>query len=81
MRCGLRFELWRNSDSTEYSFFPCFGNYNEHLADVLSSDPDSDLIWSCQSNSYFKAMQMYYDYMGFGEYKPEPDWPDTIYED
>ena len=45
----------------------------------MKFSPDLKLVWTYKAKSYFEAMQAYNDYLGYGKYKPEPDWEDEIY--
>ena len=39
----------------------------------LEANGKFDLIWTTEAETYNEAMQKYYDFMGFGKYKPFDD--------
>lgn len=39
-------------------------------------EPNANLVWSCEADSYFEAMTKYYEHMNWGKYQssfPEED--------
>ena len=76
----MKFELWRSEDESSYTYLPRDKNYENQIRIHKKITPDIKLIWSCDAKTYFEAMQAYYDYLGCGTYKPEPEWEDIIYE-
>ena len=74
------YELWYSEKENSYSFFPKDGEHQKRLDLNKSLNPDMQLVWSYKTKSYFEAMQARNDYLGYGQYKPEPDWEDIIYD-
>ena len=63
-----------------YSFLEM--NKNEKLLAIDKSfSPDLELVCTYKTRKHFEAMQAYYDYMDFGQYKPEPDWENIVYDE
>ena len=56
----MKYELWESKDGL--TFIPS----SNHDA-VLE---DAKLIWSIEAESWVDACQKYYEFMGFGLYKP-----------
>lgn len=74
------FELWKSNSENSQLFIPRNECYEIEMKKHKEITPDQELVWTCEARSYFEAMQKYYDHMGWGKYKPEPDWEDIIYE-
>lgn len=60
-------------------FIPRNELYEMAMAQNKKITPDFEQIWSYEAKSHFEAMQAYYNYLGYGIYKPEPDWEDIFY--
>ncbi len=75
------FELWWSKEEGSHVFLPRAAHYEEALRAHQKATPDLALEWSINAGSYNEAQQARYDYLGLGTYKPEPDWPDTYYND
>ena len=73
------FELWHSEEESSYLFFPKDENYERSLNVSMKFSTDLKLVWTYKAKSYFEAMQAYNDYLGYGKYKPEPDWEDEKY--
>jgi hypothetical protein len=68
----MKFELWRSEGrSAGLSFFPA-GRKGEQARSMLEAN--AKLIWTVDALSYMDAMQKYYAYMAWGDYRSE--WPD-----
>ena len=74
------FELWHSAKESSYLFVGRDDRYENTMSAEKESAPDLVLVWTYKATSYFAAMQAYYDYLGYGVYKPEPDWEDIFYE-
>ncbi len=74
------YELWHSTEESSYMFIPRNDLYEKAIAQNKKIAPDLELIWSYKAKSHFEAMQAYKDHLGYGVYKPEPDWEDTVYE-
>ena len=74
------FELWFSERESSYLYLGRGNSYDKEINRHKTATPDSILVWSYRAKTYFEAMQAYYDYLGFGEYKPEPGWQDIEYE-
>lgn len=75
------FELWHSEEDNSYSFFPKDANYERNRAFDLRFTPDIKLIWTYNARSYYEAMQARNDFLGWGKYKPEPDWKDIFFDE
>ena len=42
---------------------------------------DAVIVHTFEAETPYEAMQKYYDFRGFGEYKPSPEWGDLIYNE
>jgi hypothetical protein len=68
----MKFELWRSEGILGgLSFFPA-GRKGEQARSML--EPNAELILIVDGLSYMDAMQQYYTYMDWGDYRSE--WPD-----
>ncbi len=74
------YELWHSSEENSYTFIPRNDDYDRAIKQYKKLNPGLKQIWSYDAKTYFEAMQAYYDYMGYGEYKPEPEWEDIVHE-
>ena len=63
----MLWELWTNEDRTEWTFLESRGS--ERARNRLGMD-DNELIWTVEAGSRNEAMQLYYDYMGWGRHQP-----------
>jgi len=55
--------------------------YEKNLAIDKNFSSDLELVWNYKAKTHFEAMQAYYDYLDCGQYKPEPDWEDIVYDE
>ena len=76
----MLYELWKSELEESYLFLSRDNNYEKVISHNKQFTPDLKLIWTYNAKSHFEAMQAYYDHLGFGVYKPEPDWEDIIYK-
>lgn len=61
----MKYEVWKKEhDNTDEITVCNIENKNE------DDTKDAILLTSFEADSYNEAMQKYYDFMGFGEYKP-----------
>ncbi|MES2826061.1 MAG: hypothetical protein V4732_20845 [Pseudomonadota bacterium] len=74
------YELWHSKEESSYTFIPRNDLYEEAIAQHKKITSDLEPIWTYKAKSHFEAMQAYYNYLGYGIYKPEADWEDTFYE-
>jgi len=68
----LRHELWVSPDGCQT--FCLKGVHGNSARKLL--EPGAKLVWQVDAASHFEAMTLYYNYMGWGEYKtafPEQD--------
>jgi len=63
----MKHELWIEEDESQT--FCLAGPHGESARGLLGRS--AKLIWTCDAESYFEAMQKYYAYMGWGEYKSD----------
>ena len=70
------YELWFSEIENSYLFFPKDDEYQKRLDQTNQFTPDAKLVWFYNAKTYFEAMQARNDYLGYGKYKPEPDWED-----
>ncbi len=75
----MEYELWYSEAEDSYLFISKDENYKTSIRQNKIFSPDIVLTWSYLAKSHFEAMQAYYDYLGYGQYKPEPEWEDTFY--
>lgn len=76
----MKYELWYSEEENSYVFIPKNDLYEKALAQSRNFSPDLERIWTYKARSHFEAMQAYYNHLGYGVYKPEPEWLDTFYE-
>jgi hypothetical protein len=69
----MKWELWSNEDKTIHSFFEVSPESYELQLKELEANGEFNLIWATEAETYNEAMQKYYDFMGFGKYKPFDD--------
>jgi hypothetical protein len=71
----MKWELWSNEDKTNHSFFEVILEVYEQQMEELKRDTNEKFhfVWSTEAETYNEAMQKYYDFMGFGKYKPFDD--------
>ena len=69
----MSYELWHSKKEGSYLFISRNEYYEKSLAIDKSFSPDLELVSTYKTRTHFEAMQAYYDYMDFGQYKPEPD--------
>jgi hypothetical protein len=75
MAC-LLFEVWQNAEDNSVemsSVAPRSDDLRRKIA------PNSVLRHSFRASSDFKAYQLYYDWNGWGTWKPEPDWSEHTF--
>ena len=66
----MKHDLWKEN---EYEQTFCLSGPDGDQARALLSK-SAKLIWTCEASSYFEAMQKYYKFMDWGEYKT--DYPE-----
>jgi hypothetical protein len=76
----LLFEVWENceGDGIETEMSPV-SRRNDDLRKKIT--PKAILRHAFRATSDFEASQFYYDWMGFGTWRPEPDWPERRFAD
>jgi hypothetical protein len=72
----LLHEYWENEDGGECG---AVRERSDQLRPTLT--PGARLVFSLRASSWHQAMQLYHDRLGYGEYRPIPDVPDTFYTD
>lgn len=73
----MQFNLFESKSENSYLYLPVDQNYNQKLESELKFTSDLKLVFSCEAKKYSEAMQLYYDFAGFGTYVL--DGEDTIY--
>ncbi len=73
----MKFELWHSENECSYAYFPRDEFRHQRLKTL---EPDAELVWEYEAKSYFDAMQACNDYLGYGVWKQEPDWEDTVFD-
>jgi hypothetical protein len=76
----MNYELWHSKNENSY-LSQGVEHYKKSLAQNKNFSPDLELIWAYKAKTHFEAMQAYYDYLDCGQYKPEPDWEDIVYDE
>jgi hypothetical protein len=68
----MRYELWRDEDDEGISltFFPADENYDNQRRLL---EPGAEIVWAVEADTYNEAMARYYEFMGWGPYKPMED--------
>lgn len=70
----MKYELWANKNKTDLAFFSVeYPNYEKNLQLLKTEGDEFELIWTVEAPTHNEAMQKYYDFMGFGKYKPLDD--------
>jgi hypothetical protein len=67
----MKYELWGTPDKTSLLFTGADEIENCKRQNMI--EPDAELIWTVDADSYDEAMTLYYEYMGWGIYKPMDD--------
>jgi hypothetical protein len=75
----LLHEIWKTSELDGGPGLMMSLATDKHDARRLLTEPNAVLAHSFRATSYFQAMQLYYDWNGWGTYHPEPGWDDIIY--
>jgi hypothetical protein len=68
----MKHELWIESEDEQT--FCLAGHHGDEARKLLGEN--ARLVWTCDAGCHFDAMNKYYEYMGWGEYKsgyPEQD--------
>ena len=73
----LLHEYWENEEGGAFS------RVSEHSDRLLRTTmPGARHVFSLHASSVHQSMQLYYDQLGYGEYRPYPeDSPDCFYTD
>ena len=67
----MKYELWANKDKTNLSFLAVeYPNYEQNLQLLKNEEDEFELIWTTETETYNEAMQKYYGFMDWGNYKP-----------
>ena len=68
-----KYELWKyaDEDAEVLTFIEVNENYDRSLKALV--EPEAELIWTVEADNDNEAMQLYYDYMDWGTYKPMTD--------
>ena len=68
-----KYELWKEVDDDAEAL--TFVEVNEDYERVLKMlvEPGAELIWTVEADTDNEAMQLYYDHMDWGTYKPMTD--------
>lgn len=75
----MKFNLFLSEEENSYLYMSVDNNYIKKLEDNKRITPDLELVFSCDAKTYSEAMQLYYDFVGFGKYIL--DGEDIIYEE
>ena len=65
----MKYELWKYVDDAESLTFVEVNENYAHSLKILV-EPGAELIWTVEAETYNEAMQLYYDHMDWGTYKP-----------
>ncbi|MBT2185751.1 hypothetical protein [Sphingobium nicotianae] len=72
----LLHEYWESDDGGEFGIVQ---ERSDQLRPTLF--PDARFVFRLRASSWFEAMQSYRERLGYGDYKPPVDCPDTFYTD
>ena len=61
--------MWK-SDSNGKSLSFILTEAPNYEQNIQMLKPNAELIWTTEAENYNEAHQKYYDYMGWGKYKP-----------
>jgi hypothetical protein len=75
----LLHEIWKTTDGGDGLMMSLATEKHDALR--LRTEPNAELLHSFRAASYFEAMQIYYDFNGWGSYHPEPGWDDIFYSE
>ena len=69
----LKHELWieEGDDCGPYTF--CLAGPNGDGARIQLGT-NAKLVWEVEAGSHFEAMTLYWEHMGWGEYKTDQSW-------
>jgi hypothetical protein len=77
----LLHEIWRTSALDGGPGLMMSLATQSHDARRLETEPNAIRAYSFHAASYFRAMQIYYDWNDWGIYHPEPEWDDIDYSE
>jgi hypothetical protein len=72
----LLHEYWANDDGG--SFGPVRVDRDEQLPILV---PNGRLVFSLRARSWYQAMRLHNERLGYGDFVPEPTLPDYLYSD
>lgn len=70
-------ELWDDPESDGRFTFCLAGPHGAQARATLSTS--ARLTWTVEAASHFEAMTLYYEHMGWGEYRSDQDWDRRTY--
>ena len=75
---SLLFEVWQNPEGSSFMMSPVSQQGDDQREKL---DPGFILRHTFRASSDFEAPQTYYDLMGWGTWRPEPDWSERHFTD
>ncbi len=72
----LLFEIWEDPENHAFEMSPVTDRGDEVRRQI---EPKAVLRHSFRAKSDFEACQMNYDWHGWGQWKPEPDWTEQLF--
>jgi hypothetical protein len=63
----MKYEVWKHEDEyvEEYFLMPVDHQYDAFLRYRATYEPDSELIWSFEANTFWEATARYQEFMGW----------------
>lgn len=68
----MKYEVWRNEDedTEEWFLMPVDHQYGAFLKYRAAYEPDSELMWSFEADTFLEATARYREYMGYESNEP-----------
>ncbi len=75
---ALIFEIWRDEEEGSFTLLRVTERNDEFRRKTM---PHAKMVHGFAARSDFDASQKYYDWHGWGLWKPEPDWQEEFFSD
>jgi hypothetical protein len=66
----MRYEVWRNEDTEEWFLMRVDHQYGAFLKYREAYEPDSEMMWSFEAETFWEATARYLEYMGYEQDEP-----------
>ena len=73
----MKYGLWKHMDQGVSLTFTGFDAYEEYVRQG-AIEPDAELIWTVEAESWNEACTRYHEFMGYEPYKPMDEQPELL---